>query len=463
MHARTWTRLAGLGLGVILAAGMWSCRQTADRGDRWVGPAVVRIDSEIGCTRLFPGMMTGNGLAAAADVGGLLLRDGDSLLVDEWLLVHRTGDGGRLAFAKSEGGLLLRSGGTVVGAVIGGEGKGNEGLKWIEGASPAQLAALRCLVVGDTIDARVEAAARRVAAANPGVTLGLEATADAAAARVLAGFSPRAAFVDWKKPAPEFVAALARQTRLETLILTEMKEGGRLDFLTAMAGLRRLALFDWQPATSGPLPAGLPPLREFLAFGGDFGRDLAPLAALPASLEELSLLECGVADFAGLTRWPQLQLLAVMSDEQPANLSLGDAALLPRLRWLGLPAKTTQEQFAAAAAAHPRLQVLEFYGNENPLDLAPLLGLRELQGLVIGKEAGNLSVLGEVRSLRYVGLPKEVFEKSPDKVAAIRKALPDALVVPAQPFCLGSGWILLLAPLVLGLRAWRSRTRRTHG
>jgi hypothetical protein len=57
-----------------------------------------------------------------------------------------------------------------------------------------------------------------------------------------------------------------------------------------------------------------------------------------------------------------------------------------------------------------------------------------------------------------LGLDQELFKKSPDQVAAIRKARPDALVVPVSKLCLGSGWILALIPAI-GAAALRIRRR----
>ncbi len=97
---------------------------------------------------------------------------------------------------------------------------------------------------------------------------------------------------------------------------------------------------------------------------------------------------------------------------------------------------------------------------KEPLDLEPLRGLRHLQGLVLHDGYENLEVLKELRTLRYVGVSEDLIDESPAQIAAIRQALPDAVVVRIAPFCLGSGWILLLIP-VLAL-AWRS-LRRTPG
>jgi hypothetical protein len=54
-------------------------------------------------------------------------------------------------------------------------------------------------------------------------------------------------------------------------------------------------------------------------------------------------------------------------------------------------------------------------------------------------------------------------------VEALQKALPDAMVVPAAPMCLGSGWFLAIFPAaaiawLIAARPWRRmRAGPQHG
>ncbi len=111
---------------------------------------------------------------------------------------------------------------------------------------------------------------------------------------------------------------------------------------------------------------------------------------------------------------------------------------------------------AAFVAAHPRLKVLEL-SNQAKLDLSPLRDCRQLEGLVLLGDYHHLKTLQGLRTLRFVGLSKAMFENAPEQVQALQQALPEALVVPVRPLCLGSGWILLLAPLVILLYGCRRK------
>ena len=96
---------------------------------------------------------------------------------------------------------------------------------------------------------------------------------------------------------------------------------------------------------------------------------------------------------------------------------------------------------------HPPLRVLELLDCRNVNDLGPLKALRELEGLVLLSPLATFEPLYEMESLRLLVLPEDVFIESPDEVRKLEGALPECTVV-AGGLCLGSGWILLLFPVV---------------
>jgi hypothetical protein len=118
----------------------------------------------------------------------------------------------------------------------------------------------------------------------------------------------------------------------------------------------------------------------------------------------------------------------------------------------------SQQQLAAIVKSNPRVEILELPKQEKNLDLTPLGELKGLRGLVLGGVYENLDVVQTFKSLRFLGISEESWPESPEKVAEIRAALPDAVVIRIEPACLGSGWLLLLLPL-LGF-AWLRHERR---
>jgi len=83
--------------------------------------------------------------------------------------------------------------------------------------------------------------------------------------------------------------------------------------------------------------------------------------------------------------------------------------------------------------------------------------LRRLKALVLLGEAVELAPLYDMKNLRFVLLRDEDFEKIPEQIQALEKALPKCVVAKGK-ICLGSGWILLLLP-TLAL-AWLLGARR---
>jgi hypothetical protein len=393
----------------------------------------------------------------------LLLRDGDQLVLEDAMLAYRASDGTDLRFTTSPDKTLLHLNGKVVAVTLTGR---EDGLAWLTQAADADLARVRTITIKGGMDQARLAALQRLALRNPQIALSLDGqTGEKAGAglaspvEVLALFSPRTLWVSDTLAEPRLRVALARAPQMETLMGGEMNEAGSFDEYRGLSQLKRLAISRWHVAKAGPLPAGLQGLKTLAVYCAEGLTNLAPLATLPAGIEELSLVGCDkLKDLKGVARWSSLKTLVLTHSGDEHGLDLSELNQLPQLEWVGLPATLSQEQLAAFAATHPRLKVLEL-SNQAKLDLSPLSNCRQLEGLVLLGDYDNLAIIRGVRSLRFVGLSKELFVNAPDQVKAIQQALPEALVVPVRPFCLGSGWILLLAPLVIllyGCRRYRA-------
>ena len=118
------------------------------------------------------------------------------------------------------------------------------------------------------------------------------------------------------------------------------------------------------------------------------------------------------------------------------------------LRWLGLPENTSQLQLNTIAVTLKDLQVLELTGNDTITSLAALGQLVKLKGLVITDTVTDKQSLYALTQLRYLSVPNE---NKTDSIylRSLESALPGCLVVPNGGACLGSGWLLLIIPLVL--------------
>jgi hypothetical protein len=440
------TRLVFVAIVSGVVTGTFACSLI---GDSWQPPTVVKIQSEKEVAALMPSWAMWHSVAEAGEPQGLLLRDGDYLIADA-MVRYRASDGRSLAMSYTD--WSAKIGDTTVALELH-KDKPDAGA-WLKGATDRQLADLRTLGVVD-LDSDLLPAIKRLAGANPHVDLSFENSASLI--QVLPLFQPRAVFVS-EEVDEAALKTIASQKQIEMLMLTA-KEAGSLNVLTSLPALRSLVLDNWDVTKAGPLPNGLASLRSLLVLNLDHPEsitDLKPLTTVAPYLEELSII--GAADqftnLAGIEKMTRLRTFVVWGGE------LGDVsplAALADLRWVGLPPKTTQEQFAAFVAAHPKLTILDLSRNETVKDLTPLTTLRDLQGLILGGAAEDISVVPKLTTLKFVGVSKDAWDAAPDQVAAIKKALPDALVVKVSS-CLGSGWILLLLPVPIV--AWLIRRRR---
>jgi hypothetical protein len=408
----------------------------------------------------FPSYMTWESTAPAGKSGGMLLRDGDVLLSLKGVaVVYRASDGVALKLAVEESRILL-AGKTASVSVE----QGTAGWDWLDKASAQDLAALRLILMPAELEAARLPLLKKLAEVNPSVALRVENYK--VLAQVLPLFKPRVLLLGKVETAPEVRKLFADQKQIEMLLITA-EEKGSLDFLPDLPALRRLAIVTWDVENAGPLPKGLTSLKSLLIFGWK-QKDISALADAPAGLEELSLLASDtLTDISGVAKMASLKTLILNMDKELADVS--PLAALKGLRWLGLPQKITKEQFAAVVKEHPDLAVLELVGCEGAEDLSPLAGMKSLQSLVLIGPYKNMDALREVKSLRFVAYVDPAAKVSLAGVEALQKALPDAMVVPASPMCLGSGWILAILPAaalvwLLTARPWRRmRAGLRHG
>ena len=420
------------------------------QNNEWRPPQVVRIEGVESVGLSF----SSGSFVSAAEKGaplGLLLREGDYISSpgEPAPAPYRETDGQVLTVAFNDWSASI--GGKTVSVMA-----DDEGMAWLKQASDRQLADVRWVGLLDDVSRTHEttlSVLQRLTAASPNVELFCET--DATMLKSLPLFQPRFIGIG-EHPSADTLAALAKQTQVETVFMAAV-EPGSLDVLTKFPKLRRLVIFNWDVEKTGPLPAGLANLKVLEIEGTTGGFSPSAVGAAPAGLEELSVPDVNdAADMKVFERWPNLRKLMLKIGKGSGDLSRLTSH--QQLQWFNLPSTTTQEQFAAFANAHPQLTILDMTGNDNVKDLSPLMSLRGLNGLVLDDGYENLDVVQKLTSLRFLGISKKAWEASPEQVTAIRKALPDALVVRVDSPCLGSGWILLLIPALFA--GWLLRQSR---
>jgi hypothetical protein len=119
----------------------------------------------------------------------------------------------------------------------------------------------------------------------------------------------------------------------------------------------------------------------------------------------------------------------------------------------------TREQFNSFIDTHPDLEVIELTGNDKIDNLQSLSKLSKLYGLTISDTITDVESIKNLKNLKYLSLPSD-FLDNPVNKAEIQKALPGTSIVANEGFCLGSGWLLLIIPLVLIIRFFGNNERQ---
>ncbi|MEN8203187.1 MAG: hypothetical protein ABFS28_11370 [Bacteroidota bacterium] len=188
------------------------------------------------------------------------------------------------------------------------------------------------------------------------------------------------------------------------------------------------------------------------------------------SLHTLTLAECGINDFSSIefpTSLRRLHFIAcdTLTDirdihklKRLKGLSFSGSPhiqeilqlnALTRIKWLGFPENVSQSEFASLLGSLSKLEAIELLGCQKIENISPLLNLNKLKILLVDLPIEKLADLGGLKDLNLLILASDHFEENPNWIGQIKTSLPSAVVVPGSGLCLGSGWILLLLPLVL--------------
>ncbi len=446
---------------VIAYAGTASCGLVkileGEMGHRWRLPRPVVIETKGLKHAVNFSLMTWIAGSQSKGVTAVLLRDRDPLFVelseenDAWMPYHWN-DGSPLSVITDEHGILLNGKRVVIDL-----SEDEHGLDWLGRADPREIADLRaCALEGPSgeVGKPICEALGKIYRAKPDMAWAVEG--NEALRRVLDLFEPRWLMIERDTPLlVKDMELISKEQNLEYLScgVFEIGDGVSLQFPKS---LHTLVLSKWDPEKTGPLPKNLKSLRALTILNSDM-RDLAGVVSLE-ELEELHLVSCPkLTDLSALKEKRSLKALTLTDCKRLSDLSaIKD---LKNLRWLGLPPGISQAQFDELMGTHPGLRVLELVRCKNIKDIKAVGSLKQLESLVVLDGRVDHAKLKDLKKLRFLALSEESFEEA-GHIEAIKKAHAGVLIVQAEPFCLGSGWILLLWPALL--TGWIMARRRAE-
>ena len=249
---------------------------------------------------------------------------------------------------------------------------------------------------------------------------------------------------------------LSKLTNLEMLMisLTDSVITDPLPFMPELKQLFLTELNDNVALTNDFLVNNKQIEKLVIQKSGDL--DISILEPLDNLKELVINISDKVINFDLINDHTRLEVLSVAGDNLVYN---PDLIKLPLLRWMAFSSKVTQEEFNSFVGTHPDLEVIELIENDTISSLKALSKLSKLYGLTVNDTITDIETVRTLSNLRYLSLPND-FLDDPGKKAEIQKSLPGTRIAANEGFCLGSGWLLLIIPLVLIIRFFSSKERR---
>jgi hypothetical protein len=236
---------------------------------------------------------------------------------------------------------------------------------------------------------------------------------------------------------------LSSEQQLDMLYLTI--EDSTINYtLPRLKNLRHLTIV----ADNGKIPANFldenPQITD-LVLQGDF--DPAVLGKVK-KLRSTFLSEADSSDL-NLNNNDALERLCIRGPEQLHASKLG---AYKNLSWLDLPEQETQSQFDSISQTNTGIKVIEFSGDSLIRDVSSASKWAQLRAMIIyGDSLYHKAGLADLKQLKLLSLPGGAFHDSAG-IASLRRALPNTAIIPNDGACVGSGWLLLLIPLVALIR-----------
>jgi hypothetical protein len=322
---------------------------------------------------------------------------------------------------------------------------------WIEQQNGTSLQSIRSLSISLPVRDGGYEYLRRIADVNPDP--GLYISGDGPADELFNIFSPKWIFAE--DMPMERISGKAQSNLSGTeLLICYCGDAGSIDFLNDLPGLHSLVLGGCRADAVSELSLErLTGLSSLCLFESDI-QDLSYIGPL-TGLSSIDLVECeNLISIEALQNFRDLKSLGISDCDHIQDIAIINE--VPGLERLSLTSDISQADFEAIIAGQPNLKVLELIYCENITDLSPLKGISGLEVLTIGLENADLSPLYGMQNLELLTLEQEFFEDSL-LIETMKRALPDTRIVPGGTFCLGSGWLLLLIPVILtwvALKKW---------
>lgn len=183
---------------------------------------------------------------------------------------------------------------------------------------------------------------------------------------------------------------------------------------------------------------------------------------LSPSIHSLCLVNCdSLKDVSAIWQLPELKQLGFTGSR--ALVDLSPLQSMEQISWLACPPYIRQKDFDGLVMALENLQVLELLGCDSVRNLGSLKEKSGLKALYTDSPWIEKKDLAGLQQLWLLAFKPDTGTLGEQQLKDLQAGMPATLVVTGKGFCLGSGWILLIFPMLLIgfllLRLMRKGTR----
>lgn len=226
-------------------------------------------------------------------------------------------------------------------------------------------------------------------------------------------------------------------------------EGGNIQWPLApdiLPNLESLILKEWDPLETGNYSLPNSTFLQSLTLVESNLTNLSFLEQLP-ELNSLHVVFCDtLSDIHYLNEITSLKSLAFPYCENISDINTMNH--LNSLKWISYPTNIKPEELSRITSYFPNLQVVELIGCKEITDLTPVGNIDSLKCLIIDLPGMDLTPLSALSNLQLLVLEENKFEESAEEISRIQEAIPGLKVLPGGGLCLGSGWILIIFPMI---------------
>jgi hypothetical protein len=314
-------------------------------------------------------------------------------------------------------------------------------IRWFKQMRSTDISALGFLYLDSGISENYIPYLKNLAETKPDIGLGYDGDIKEIK-RILEIFKP--GFIIGVQLSQEDFSLLSGLTSLESLSAS-LDDSVYTVPLPAMPELEQLVLTKYQKgAIKNDFLVNNRQIEKLSVMGSDIF-DLSFIRPLKGLKELIINGADTIENFDLIRNHKQLELLSVTGKKLSDDIALKE---LPGIRWMTFHDDATQDEFNSFIGSHPGLEVVEIMDNDTIKNLQPLSNIRKLLGLTITDTLTDFAAVKSLKNLKYLSLPDKILNDTIRKTE-LQKSLPYTRIVSNKGVCLGSGWLLLLIPLIL--------------